>query len=51
MIITQLRLQNFRQHQDKTIDFRPSGCQLLVGENGSGKSGIVHAIKFAMSGD
>lgn len=50
MHITQLRLQNFRQHQNRSVDFRKAGCQLLVGENGSGKSGIVHAIKFAMSG-
>lgn len=51
MILTQLRMQNFRQHTNRVIDFRPSGCQLLVGPNGSGKSSVVHALKFALSGD
>ncbi|MEO6068774.1 MAG: SMC family ATPase [Gemmatimonadales bacterium] len=49
MIITRLRLQNFRQHADTELRLGP-GLTGVIGPNGSGKSTLLEAIAFAMYG-
>src|SRR5918994_4725968 len=44
-----LRLQNFRQHVDTRIEFRP-GLTGIIGPNGAGKSTILEAIAWAVYG-
>ena len=43
MHIKTLQLKNFRRFEDATFEFGP-GFNLLVGENGSGKSSVLAAI-------
>jgi DNA repair protein SbcC/Rad50 len=47
--LSRLRLQNFRQHADSTIEFRP-GLTGIIGPNGAGKSTILEAIAWAVYG-
>lgn len=47
MIFTRLRLNNFKSHQNTTINFN-KGISVIVGENGAGKSTILEAISFAL---
>ena len=47
MIFTKLRLNNFKSHQNTTIEFK-NGISVIVGENGAGKSTILEAIGFAL---
>ncbi|GAB1444184.1 hypothetical protein MASR2M39_30300 [Ignavibacteriales bacterium] len=49
MIINKLRLKNFKQYKDETINF-PNGLTDLVGRNGAGKSTVFDAISFALFG-
>ena len=49
MRLNQLRLRNFRQHADTTIDFE-SGLTGLIGPNGSGKTTILEGIAWALYG-
>lgn len=50
MKLIRLRLENFRQHRDTTVEFR-DGMTAIVGENGSGKSTLLEAITFALFGE
>lgn len=43
--IKQIRLQNFQDHEDSTIDFT-NGINLIVGSSDAGKSAILRAINF-----
>jgi exonuclease SbcC len=43
--ITQIRLENFQDHEDSTMDF-VSGINLIVGSSDAGKSAILRAINF-----
>lgn len=45
MYLSHLKVQNFRKLQTLDLEFN-SGLNLLVGENDSGKSSIIDAIKF-----
>ena len=47
MIFTKLKLNNFKSHQNTTIEFK-NGISVIVGENGAGKSTILEAISFAL---
>ena len=47
MIFTKLKLNNFKSHQNTTIEFN-TGISVIVGENGAGKSTILEAISFAL---
>jgi DNA repair protein SbcC/Rad50 len=47
--ISSIRLLNFRQHADTTIDFE-TGLTGIVGANGTGKSTILEAIAWALYG-
>ena len=49
MRLTRLRLVNFRQHADNTLLF-DSGLTGIIGPNGSGKTTILEAIKWALYG-
>ena len=49
MRLRTVRLQNFRQHVDSTIEFR-RGLTGIIGPNGSGKSTILEAIAWAIYG-
>lgn len=45
MKIENLKVSNFRSFDRKGIDYHfQSGMNVIVGENGSGKSNIVHAL-------
>jgi len=48
-MITGLRVQNFRSHQDFAIDFR-EGVTIITGPNGSGKTSLIEAMYLALSG-
>ena len=49
MHLSQLSLQNFRSHQNKIVDFNPR-INLIIGQNGSGKTNILESIYFLASG-
>ena len=49
MKIHSIRLLNFRQHADTSIEF-DSGLTGIVGANGTGKSTILEAIAWALYG-
>ena len=49
MKLQRVRLQNFRQHADSTIEFR-TGLTGIIGPNGAGKSTILEAIAWAVYG-
>ncbi|MBM4188491.1 MAG: SMC family ATPase [Gemmatimonadetes bacterium] len=49
MQLDRLRLQNFRQHADTTLQFGP-GLTGIVGPNGAGKTTLLEAIAWAMYG-
>lgn len=44
-MITNLRLRNFKGHRDTNLALKQ--LTLLVGDNGSGKSSVLEAIRFA----
>jgi putative ATP-dependent endonuclease of the OLD family len=46
MYLSVLRLANFRSCYDTTVELRPT-LTLLVGENNSGKSNVVEALRLA----
>ncbi|KAH8741116.1 SMC type chromosomal ABC Atpase [Cryptosporidium ryanae] len=51
MHIIELRIRGFKTYRDETIiSFHP-GCNCIVGLNGSGKSNILAAIQFLLSGN
>lgn len=50
MRLKRLELTNYCQHVDRVIDF-PVGVTGIIGANGTGKSNIVHALRFALLGD
>lgn len=50
MRLKSLHLNNFAQHKDRTLTFPDSGVIVIQGSNGAGKSNIVKAIEYALSG-
>lgn len=48
MFLSQMTLKNFRKYTELTINFH-KGLNALVGENDSGKSTIIDAIKIVLS--
>ena len=49
MLITELKLENFRCYEFIELPIN-SGVTLIYGENGSGKSSIIEALYFSISG-
>ncbi|MHB8073462.1 DNA replication/repair protein RecF [Desulfosporosinus fructosivorans] len=49
MMINNLRLQNFRNYQDVMIKFMP-GINVLMGDNGQGKTNIIEGIYYLLTG-
>ncbi|MHA1728500.1 MAG: AAA family ATPase, partial [Promethearchaeota archaeon] len=49
MIITKLKLINFKSHKDTVCEFN-KGISLILGPNGAGKSSIFEAIDYAFFG-
>ena len=49
MILHTLRLKNFKQYTNETIDFR-EGLVGIAGRNGAGKSSVFEAILLALFG-
>jgi hypothetical protein len=49
MRISKIELTNFRNHEDLVLPFDQRRT-LLIGENGSGKSGVPDAIAWALTG-
>lgn len=45
MFLSKLELQNFRNYQKQTISFK-NGINILVGQNGIGKTNILESIYF-----
>jgi len=50
MILSKIRLENFKKYTSKTIEFG-EGLIGIIGKNGSGKSTIFEAILFALYGE
>lgn len=48
-MISRVRLQNFRKHQDFQATFQP-GTTIITGPNGSGKTSLIEAIHIAIQG-
>ena len=48
-MINNLRLQNFRNYQDETVQFMP-GTNLLIGDNGQGKTNLIEGIYYLLTG-
>lgn len=48
-MISKVRVQNFRKHEDTTVNFS-NNTTTIVGPNGSGKTSIVEAIYIALRG-
>jgi len=48
-MINSFRLQNFRNYQDQTVQFMP-GTNILVGDNGQGKTNVVEGIYYLLTG-
>lgn len=48
-MINNLRLQNFRNYQDETINFMP-GTNILMGDNGQGKTNVIEGIYYLLTG-
>lgn len=46
----EISLKNFRCWKDKTIQLSPEGITLLSGPSGVGKSSILEAVLFAITG-
>jgi exonuclease SbcC len=49
-LIERLRLHNYKCHRDLDLKFGP-GVTGIVGDNGSGKSSIISAIRFLFTGE
>jgi putative ATP-dependent endonuclease of the OLD family len=47
MHITELRIRNFRNFLKAKVSFR-EGVNTLIGENGSGKTNVMHAIRLLL---
>ncbi len=49
MMINNIRLQNFRNYEDEFVQFMP-GTNILIGDNGQGKTNIIEGIYYLLTG-
>ena len=49
MRIERVRMRSFRRFEDATAEFSP-GLNLIQGQNNAGKSSILHAVYYALTG-
>lgn len=49
MRIEKLRMRSFRRFEDATAEFSP-GLNLIQGDNNAGKSSMLHAVYYALTG-
>ncbi len=49
MQVTKLEVKNWCQHSSRVVEFKP-GLNGILGDNGSGKSNLLSAIAFALTG-
>ena len=49
MYLSELRLRQFRNYQNETLEFDP-GVNLIVGRNAQGKTNLLEAIGYLGSG-
>ncbi|MEV7926696.1 AAA family ATPase [Kitasatospora sp. NPDC088779] len=47
MRLSKIRIQNFRNFRDTTIDPFPTPA-VILGENGVGKSNLLHALRLVL---
>jgi len=47
MIINSVRMRNFKSHADTKVGFG-TGINVILGENGAGKTSVLEAISFAL---
>lgn len=45
MVVEGIRLNNFRNHADSSVEFGP-GINALLGDNGEGKTNVLEAVSF-----
>lgn len=50
MLLETLRLKNWCQHKSLTVHFRP-GINGILGRNGKGKSNLLDALRFVLTGE
>lgn len=50
MRITKVRLVNFHNFVNETVDIEKGGHLFLLGDNGSGKTTVLDAVHYALSG-
>ncbi|MBN2025525.1 MAG: DNA replication and repair protein RecF [Actinobacteria bacterium] len=48
-MIRQIRLNNFRNYNNRKIEFRP-GVNIIIGDNGRGKTNLLEACFFLLQG-
>ncbi|MDD3544758.1 MAG: ATP-binding protein [Kiritimatiellae bacterium] len=48
--ITKIRLVNFHNFTDETIELRSGGHLFMLGDNGSGKTTVLDAVHFVLTG-
>jgi len=48
-MINNFRLQNFRNYEDETVKLMP-GINILMGNNGQGKTNVIEAIYYLLTG-
>ena len=51
MIVSKLRMQNFRGYHDITINFEDKSVVLLSAANGIGKTTVIDAIEWCLTGE
>ena len=50
-MLKELQINNFLSYAKETIKFPASSTIAVVGDNGHGKSSMLEAVRFALSGD
>src|ERR1035438_5857571 len=51
MLPLNLRLRNYCQHRNLTVDFTQGNLIAITAPNGSGKSNVLNALRFALTGE